>query len=203
SYEKYPPGLGWTMPKRGVILLTVHYSPITQQDTTSLGVNLFFTDTPVKRKVRVISFGSGGIGEQEITPNFYIEKDSIQKFKLTLTNPSEDMSVLYVWPHMHYIGKEFRSYAISPTFDTVKLVHIPRWDFRWQEIYRFKKLVKIPRGSKLIIEGSYDNTAENPFNPFNPTRPITSTGDMRSTDEMLTLLMIYMTYNEGDEEMIL
>lgn len=201
SYEQYPKNMGWTMPKRGVILLTVHYSPLTRDDTTSLGVNLFFTKDPILRKVKVISFGSGGIGEQEITPSFYIEKDTIQKFKLTLMNPREDMSILYVWPHMHYIGKEFLSYALTPLYDTIKLVHIPRWDFRWQEIYRFKKLVKIPRGSRLIIEGTYDNTANNPFNPYHPPRPISSTGDMRSTDEMMTLIMVYMTYNEGDESL--
>ena len=201
SYEQYPKNIGWIMPKRGVILLTVHYSPLIKDDTTSLGVNLFFTKEPVLRKVKVISFGSGGIGEQEITPNFYIEKDSIQKFRLTLMNPREDMSILYVWPHMHYIGKEFLSYGLTPLYDTIKLVHIPRWDFRWQEIYRFKKLVKIPKGSKLIIEGTYDNTSSNPFNPYSPPRPISSTGDMRSTDEMMTLIMVYMTYNEGDENL--
>jgi hypothetical protein len=27
SYEAYPEGMGWIMPKRGVVLLTVHFSP--------------------------------------------------------------------------------------------------------------------------------------------------------------------------------
>ncbi len=67
-------------------------------------------------------------------------------------------------PHMHLIGKNYKAYALAPNGDTIKLVHIPEWDFRWQEIYRFKKPVRIPRGSVIHIEGTYDNTAGNPFN---------------------------------------
>ncbi len=43
---------------------------------------------------------------------------------------------------------------------------LPDWDFRWQEIYRFKKLIKVPKGSVMHIEGTYDNTSENPANPI-------------------------------------
>ena len=201
SYETYPKGFGWVMPKRGVILLTVHYSPLPKDDTTLVGVNFFFTKNKVERKVKVISFGSGGIGERDIWPHFFIPRNEVKQFRLTLTNPGEDMSILYVWPHMHYIGKIFTAYAIKPDGDTIHLVHIPRWDFRWQEIYRYKRLVKIPRGSVLTIEGTYDNTADNPFNPNNPPRPISSSGDMRSTDEMMTLLLIFLPYKDGDEKL--
>jgi hypothetical protein len=100
---------------------------------------------------------------------------------------------------MHYIGKVFTAYAVTPDGDTIPLVHIPRWDFRWQEIYRFRHLIKIPRGSTLTIEATYDNTADNPFNPFSPPRPIFSSGDMRSTDEMMTLMMVFLPYQDGDE----
>ncbi len=199
SYEKYPPGFGWVMPKRGVILLTVHFSPLAKEDTATIGVNLFFTKQQVQRTVKVISFGSGGIGEDMIWPRLFIDKNQVRSFRLTLRNPGEDMSILYVWPHMHYIGKVFTAYAVTPDGDTIPLVHIPRWDFRWQEIYRFRHLIKIPRGSTLTIEATYDNTADNPFNPFSPPRPIFSSGDMRSTDEMMTLMMVFLPYQDGDE----
>ncbi len=104
---------------------------------------------------------------------------------------------------MHYLGKEFKAYAIRPGGDTIKLVHIPDWDFRWQEIYRFNKLVKIPKGSVIHVEGTYDNTAQNPFNPSDPPQPVMSYGDMRSTDEMMTLMMVFLPYKPGDENMVL
>jgi len=204
SYETFPGDIGWVMPKRGVILLTVHYAPQSKDAESLCGVNLFFKKTPVKRKVKIISFGSGGIGEQEISPSpFYIPANKMKTFTLDVTNPGEDFSVMDVWPHMHYIGKEFTAYVTTQTGDTIHLVHIPNWDFRWQEIYRFQHLIRIPKGSTLHIIGTYDNTADNPSNPFSPPRTIWSFGDMRSTDEMMTLMMVFLPYEKGDEDISL
>ncbi|MEO8416116.1 MAG: cytochrome c [Ginsengibacter sp.] len=201
SYEKYPEGFGWIMPKRGVILLTIHYSPSAKEAESISGINLFFTKTPVKRKIKVISLGSGGIGAKDIEPEFhYIPANKISTYKLEIVNPKENESVFYVWPHMHLLGQSFKAYTVfGRNKDTIPLVNIPAWDFRWQEIYRFKKPVLIPIGSKLVIETSYDNTANNPFNPNSPPKIITSEGDMRSDQEMMTLLMLYVPYEDGDE----
>ena len=200
TYEYYAKEFGWIMPKRGVILLTVHFAPSATEEISLSGVNLFFKKTQVTRPVKVISFGSGGIGENQISPPFFIKKNEKKSFKLEVTNPGTDLSVMYVWPHMHYIGKEFTAYIVPPEGDTIRLVHIPEWDFRWQEIYRLKKLVKVPKGSVMHIEGMYDNTDQNPANPNSPPKTIFSSGNMRSTDEMLTLLMVYLPYQEGDEK---
>ncbi|MCW3091235.1 MAG: calcium-binding protein [Ferruginibacter sp.] len=199
TYEYYPKEFGWVMPKRGVILLTIHFGPTAVNEESISGINLFFKNIPVTRPVKVISFGSGGIGENQISPIFFIKGNEKKTFTLDVTNPAADLSIMYVWPHMHYIGKEFKAFIITPAGDTTRLVHIPEWDFRWQEIYRFPRLVKVPKGSVMHIEGTYDNTAENPANPNNPPRTIFSAGTMRSTDEMMTLLMIYLPYQEGDE----
>jgi len=203
SYEYYPKEFGWVMPKRGVILFTVHFAPSALDGQSISGVNLFFKKTPITRPVKVISFGSGGIGEKQISPIFFIKANTAKNFTLEVTNPGEDLSIMYVWPHMHYIGKNFKAYVVSPEGDTIKLVHIPEWDFRWQEIYRFKNLVKVPKGSVLHIEGLYDNTAENPANPNAPPKTIFSEGSMKSTDEMMTLLMVYLPYEPGDEKKVL
>ena len=203
SYESYPKDIGWVMPKRGVILLTVHFGPSARDEQSMNGVNLFFKNTPIKRTVKVISFGSGGIGAKDIQPYFYLLPNVKKKFQLDLMNPGESYSIMYVWPHMHYLGKEFKAYVLTPEKDTVRLVHIPSWDFRWQEIYRFKKLMVAPRRSILHIEGFYDNTADNPFNPNNPPDVVTSTGDMKTNDEMLTLMMVFLPYQPGDENLLL
>jgi hypothetical protein len=203
SYESYPNDIGWIMPRMGVILLTVHFAPSALDQQSINGINLFFKKTPIKRTVKVISFGSGGIGEKEIHPGFYLLPNDKKRFKLDVMNPGENFSIMYVWPHMHYLGKEFKAYILKPNGDTTRLVNISAWDFRWQEIYRFKKLVVAPKGSILHIEGYYDNSADNPFNPYHPPQIIASTGDMKSTDEMMTLMMIFLPYQPGDENLIL
>jgi hypothetical protein len=202
GYESYSKEFGWVMPKRGVMLMTVHYAPAGKDEEDLSGVNIFFKKSPVERKVNVVSLGSAGIGEKDITPYFVIFADSVAKFKLKVTTP-QDQSLMYVWPHMHLLGKEFKAFAVTPQRDTIKLVHIPAWDYRWQEIYKFKQLIKIPKGSILTIEGTYDNTRNNPNNPNNPPKMVFSAEDMKSTDEMMTMLMLFLPYKEGDENVIL
>lgn len=202
SKEYYPKSFGWKLPKRGVIIFTVHYSAIPTDQNSIVGVKLYFKKSNIERDIRIISLGSGGIGEEAIFPNFLIPPNKISTFSLKIRTP-EDQSVMYVWPHMHYLGKEFSAYAVTPTNDTINLVRIPKWDFKWQEMYRMKKLVKIPAGSLLNISGIYDNTANNPNNPHSPPQYVASVGNMTSTDEMMTLLIIYTPYKKGDEDITL
>jgi hypothetical protein len=105
---------------------------------------------------------------------------------------------------MHLIGKSFWAYAIKPSGDTIPLIRIKNWDFRWQYFYQFKNLLKIPRGTTIYVEGVYDNTAQNPFNPFSPPKEIYErNGSMRTTDEMFQLIVTYLPYKEGDEKISL
>lgn len=202
SYESYPANIGWKMPKRGVMLLTLHYAPIGREEENISGVQLFFTKAPVKRQIMAVSFGSGGVGEKDIDPYFFIPADVIKSFKLKVTAP-EDQSILYVWPHMHYLGKVFKAYGVAPSGDTIPLVSIKDWDFKWQEPYWFPTLKKIPKGTVITVEGTYDNTINNLSNPNIPPRLIYSSGDMKTTDEMLTLVMVYMPYEKGDEKIMI
>lgn len=199
SYESYPPGFGWKLPRRGVLILTVHYTALAADERSIVGVNLFFTPKPIKREVKIISLGSGGVGEELIRPPLMIFAGHVDTFHLKVKT-QEDNSLLYVWPHMHYLGKEFTAFAVTPKGDTIPLVHIPHWDFRWQELYRMQHPVKIPAGSIVNVTCVYDNTADNPANPNSPPRLVLSTGNMDSRNEMMTLMLIYVTSEDGDEK---
>lgn len=202
SAETYPPDMGWVMPKRGVVLLTVHFGPSGKDEDVISGVNFFFKKTPIKRTVNVISLGSGGIAERQITPPLLLFGGEVKTCSLQVAYQNKPITLLYAWPHMHQVGKEFTAFATLPnTADTLKLVHIPDWDFRWQELYRYQKPVVLPTGSVVNVIGTYDNTDANPQNPNKPAKLITSDGKMRSDQEMMTLLLVYVTYEPGDENL--
>jgi hypothetical protein len=111
-----------------------------------------------------------------------------------------DMSILTINPHMHLLGKKFWAYALTPQGDTIPLIRIPKWDFRWQYFYTFKKIVKVPKGSIIRAVGVYDNTARNSKNPFNPPQTVQErNGSMRTTDEMFQFIITYLRYQAGDE----
>ncbi|QNP50869.1 hypothetical protein H9L05_11880 [Hymenobacter qilianensis] len=169
SKQEFPAGIGFTMPKRGVILLTAHYGPSGVDTTDWSQIKLYFTKTPITREIQATSIGSGGLGT--IDPPLVIPADSVKKFQVQLKT-STDLSLLYVWPHMHLIGKRFKAWATTPEGKQIPLVSIPEWDFRWQESYQFRHLTLIPKGSVIQVEGTYDNTANNPNNPFSPPKPL-------------------------------
>ncbi len=91
-----------------------------------------------------------GIGEKDITPSFFIKAEQVKNiYNFDLVNPGDDFSCMY--GYMHYIGKEFTVTCHISLRGYYSVGAYSRMDFRWQEIYRFKKLVKIPKGSRIQI----------------------------------------------------
>ena len=89
--------------------------------------------------------------------------------------------------------------------DTIPLISIPEWDFRWQYFYTYPKMLKIPAGSTIHVEALFDNTLDNYNNPFDPPQRIQERTDlfgagMKTTDEMLQFIITYLPYELGDEE---
>jgi hypothetical protein len=199
----YPDGIGgWTLSRKGAFLLRdIHYGPSPVDTEDQSYFNVFFTDKPPLRPTQELQMGTLGISE--IIPPLIIPPNVVKTFTTTTIVP-EDISVLTINPHMHLLGKSFEAFAVTPDSRTIPLIKIPKWSFRWQYFYTFPKMVKIPKGSKISVIGIYDNTANNPNNPFSPPREIIGTnGSMRVTDEMFQLIIKYLPYQPGDENISL
>ncbi|MCC7502204.1 MAG: hypothetical protein IT229_06725, partial [Flavobacteriales bacterium] len=114
----------------------------------------------------------------------------------------KDISVLTVNPHMHLLGKAFLAYAVTPQNDTVPLVRIKQWNFRWQYAYTFERMLPLKKGSVIHVFGTFDNTANNPDHPHRPPRDVVGTDSrfMRTTDEMFQFFVNYVDFRTGDEK---
>ena len=193
----YPEGIGFYLPKKGVLLIrNLHYSPspIDEEDLSKF--HLYFTEEPIKRVVRFAAFRPTGV---DLSRDLVIKAGTRDTFEMNI-RINGNVSVLNVNPHMHEIGDYFIAYAITPRKDTIPLVEIPKWDFNWQEFYRFKNPLSIPSGSIIHAEATYDNTASNLSNPFSPPRDIYfERGSMTETEEMMRLTFLYLPYHRGDE----
>ena len=105
---------------------------------------------------------------------------------------------------MHLLGKSFSAYAVKPNLDTIHLIKIKKWDFRWQYFYTYKKPVVIPKGSRIRAEAEFDNTSSNPNNPFNPPRLVGERNtSMKTSDEMFQFIITFLPYKKGDENLSL
>jgi hypothetical protein len=109
----------------------------------------------------------------------------------------KDISLLNVWPHMHYLGKDWEITLYRPDGSTENLIRIGDWNFNWQGSYTFNRYIKAPAGSRIFATASYDNTRENFANPNSPPKDV-NWGE-KTTDEMYFLPFSYVDYQEGDE----
>ena len=199
----YPDGIGgWTLSKKGAFLMRdIHYGPSPVDTEDESYFNVFFTDKAPARPTFEMQLGT--LGVSEIIPPLIIPPNVVKTFT-TKTVIDRDISLLTINPHMHLLGKSFEAFAATPEGRTIPLIKIPKWDFRWQYFYTFPKMVKIPKGSTMAAIGVYDNTVQNPNNPFSPPREVVGTnGSMRVTDEMFQLIMTYLPYQAGDENISL
>ena len=203
----YPDGIGGFQMNRKSILMAddIHFGPIPQGAWDHSRVNIFFTDSAPKRPINEVMLGTNG--ESKIIPPLVIPANKKTKHTSYLLIP-QDISILTINPHMHLLGTSFKSYAIQPNGDTIRLINIPRWDFRWQYFYTFPKMIKIPTGSTIYVDATFDNTERNPNNPNNPPIEVKERlglggAGMRTTDEMLQFIISWLPYEDGDENISL
>jgi hypothetical protein len=206
----YPENIGgWRVSKKSALLIKdIHYGPTPKEQTDQSTFNIFFASKEPERPIREVIMGtlSTLIRGKPIAPinePLEIPPGIVKKFSASLA-VSRDLSLLTLNPHMHLLGKSFLAYAVDAVGDTIPLVKIPRWDFRWQYFYTFKKMLRIPKGSTIHCEGEFDNTSNNENNPFDPPQTITGfDGSMKTTDEMFQLIVSYLVYQQGDENISL
>ena len=189
----FPKGTGKKLYASSDFILNMHYAPTPVAAADSSSVQITYTDAPVTREVITLT-----LKEDQITNlPFLIQANKSPVFYMRTAPLEEDLSLISIMPHMHLLGKRFKSFAITPQGDVIPLVNIPDWDFNWQMTYVFKKFLKVPKGSIIYAEGQYDNTRNNPRNPSNP--PIDVTYGWGTKDEMMNLVLYYVKYQEGDE----
>lgn len=98
-----------------------------------------------------------------------------------------DVSLRGLFPHAHYICEEMLVTAELPSGQTKQLLHIPQWDFNWQDDYRFSVPAILAKGTTIKMRFRYNNSESNIQNPFSPPRQIVYGEE--STDSMGDLIL--------------
>jgi tetratricopeptide (TPR) repeat protein len=172
AYEAYP-GTQWRLSQKVDFVVQLHMLPTGKPEKISPKIGIYFTDTPPTKLSTFILLSSRQIDIPAGEANYTL-RESIRL-------PMES-HILGVYPHAHYLGKDIKIYADLPDGGRQGIIWIPDWDFNWQSDYRLKEPLTLPSGSTVVMEYTYDNSAENLRNPFNPPRRV-GLGFM-STDEM-------------------
>jgi hypothetical protein len=100
--------------------------------------------------------------------------------------------------HAHYLGKTLTMTGSSPDKKNYKLFRIEDWNFNWQGQYLYKEFVRLPKGTVLRGEVTWDNSKDNPRNPNNP--PVRVRWGEESNDEMGQVALSLLAADEKDSD---
>jgi len=171
--ERLPHGVGMLLPKGADVLIEIHYHRSGKPETDRTKIGLYFSNEPVRRTLHVFGLRVAQLSIPPGDANYQAEGQ---------IPVLVDATLLSVFPHMHQIGKSIHVTLTLPDGTERSLVDVPDWDYNWQNTYRYKQPVKLPRGSHLKMTATYDNSVDNPRNPNTPPKNI-DWGE-QTTDEM-------------------
>ncbi len=160
--DVWPAGTAKRIPAGSNLIFQMHYAKITgkpEKDRTSVG--LIFAKAPVERMI-----------ESKDVANFFFKIPAgAENHEATAcyTFP-RDVEMINYMPHMHVRGKDMKYEVVYPDGRRETLLSV-KYNFNWQTLYKLKKPLPIPKGTKLIVTAHFDNSAKNKLNP-DPTKTV-------------------------------
>src|SRR5262245_32332209 len=156
----WPAGTAKLIQAGSNLVFQMHYAKTTgkpEKDRTSVG--LIFAKSPVEKMVE----------SKAVTNLFFKIPAGSENHKVTAcyTFPRE-VELTNLMPHMHLRGKDMKYEIVYPEGRRETLLSV-NYDFNWQTLYRLKKPMPIPKGSRLVVTGHFDNSSKNKHNP-DPTQ---------------------------------
>jgi tetratricopeptide (TPR) repeat protein len=182
-----PEGQAWRLDPGSDLLVQLHLMPGAEAQRVRPSIGLFFTKTPAVKTPAMLRLGRQSLDIPPGAPA-YVVSDS---FVLPV-----DAEIQAVQPHAHRRAKEVKAWASLPDGGRRWLIYISRWDFNWQDQYRYRAPFWLPAGTRLTLEYTFDNSAANRHNPDSPPRRVT--WGQRSSDEMGDLWIQLLTRSEPD-----
>ena len=170
----YPEETGVFIPVGSEVQISLHYTPFGKEvvDRTMLG--LYFAKQRPKYQYSTLSLSHGG--ESILIP------PNISEHKMSASHLFGEEVILHgLRPHMHYRGKYMRMSAIYPDGVREDIINVPNYSFAWQPTYRLVEPILLPEGTRVLIEGAFDNSHHNLGNP-DPNAIVR--GGAQSWDEM-------------------
>lgn len=170
------PGRAWRLWPGNDLVLQLHLTPTGKPERVRPVVGLYLTEVPPDETPFALVMRSERIDIPAGAADFKAEDHVVLPVATELRA---------VYPHAHYLCTDMVAWATPPDGERLTLFEIDRWDFDWQDDYHFRTPVRLPAGTRVEFEYTYDNSSDNLNNPSSPPRRVGY--GLESTDEMATL----------------
>ena len=185
-----PAGMGIKLLAGADLVIQVHYPAGSGPQGDSTRINIEFDNGGFTRDISI----AAALEHTYTLTNgpLFILPNQVKTFHSQYTVPLP-ATITAIGPHAHLVCTQMKSWAITPTNDSIPLVEIPDWDFHWQGMYQFRNPIFLPAGTVLHGEATYDNTVNNLQNPNHDSPVLVYLGES-TTNEMM---LFYFAYTYG------
>ena len=180
----YPEDTGILLRKEASFRFQVHYTPNGKATTDVTRIGLYFYDKVPKHKLEMTLIAD---------PSLTIPANT-KAYSGSLNHVFDRDVLLYsLLPHAHLRGSAAKFTAHYPDGHEEILLSVPKYDFNWLSIYFLQSPKLLPKGTRVVFDITWDNSAQNPLNP-DPNK-VVKWGD-QTWEEMN---VGWFRYREADE----
>lgn len=173
--------------KKGTdLVVQIHYHPSGKPETDTSAIGITYSGPPTKGRTALIMINTN----IDIPPG---ESHYVVKSFATLP---QDVEVSGIFPHAHLLCKDMKVDARLPNGEVSHMIWIKDWDFNWQGGYRYENPVRLPKGTRVEMSYTFDNSDKNTRNPSTP--PARVTYGEQTTDEMAVAFLTVVLPTPAD-----
>lgn len=143
------------IPSGSKLVMQVHYNVLSAPpalDQTTL--HLFTTDVPR-------AFVHEALPQVQLEMTIPAGDPAVEIVKLFPFRSDTPGVAVAAAPHMHILGTAIKVELTRANGDTECVIDMPKWDFNWQQTYRFVEPLEVQKGDVFKLTCNFDNSAEN------------------------------------------
>ena len=152
----YPDDTGILLRKEANFRFQLHYTPNGKAVTEVTRVGYYFYDKPPKHTLDMWLILDTSL---TIPANTKSHKEKLEHVF------EKDILLYSLLPHSHLRGRASKFTAHFPDGRDEILLSVPKYDFDWQPIYVLNPPKLLPAGTRVELDMTWDNSAQNPRNP--------------------------------------
>ena len=178
GFEQFHTGVAKRVPGKQFLQWSLHYNATGQPETDRSRIGIWLAKSQVTHEMLSRTIGSPLPTMPDRTLPVVVNGEQVPRREVPVIPPfadnwaitmqtdvAEPITFYAISPHMHLRGKDMRFRLVWPDGRDEILLDVPRYDFNWQTEFELIEPLRIPAGSRLIVEGHYDNSPNNRYNP--------------------------------------
>ncbi|MBX5483780.1 MAG: hypothetical protein IRZ16_18305 [Myxococcaceae bacterium] len=156
----FPENTGIRILPGHVLVMQIHYNLANGAQPDRSSVKLQFAKSPVAKPARIFPVATGTFA----IPPHAMGYSASARFSLEGVGAPSFITKATVYgttPHMHLLGRSITARMLGTNgADDTCLINVPKWDFNWQQSYKFTTPVVVGRTDEIEVTCTWDNPTD-------------------------------------------